>query len=74
MFKWLKKLIKESIEETLTSEKFLPRVLSKEDVNIVYVPVGRLPKLKAEQYIKDLSKRFKEYNPEYKIFWMAVGK
>lgn len=34
--------------------------LSKDEVNLIYIPVGKLPKIKAEEYIKDLLQRFKK--------------
>ncbi|MFW6272631.1 MAG: hypothetical protein ACOC2U_02485 [bacterium] len=71
--KWLKKLIKEVLEEVISERKFLPQTLSKDDVNIVYVDVGRMPKSKADQYIKDISKRFREANPEYKVMWLTYS-
>lgn len=71
--KWLKKLIKEAVADAITERKFLPQSLSKDDVNIVYVYTGRLPKSKAEEYIKKLSSDFKKNYPEYKIMWLGYG-
>ena len=71
--KWFKKIFKEALKELLTSEKFLNKTLSKDDMNVVYIPVGKLPKSKSEEYIKKMSDNFKKNYPEYKILWLAVG-
>lgn len=73
MKKWLKKIIAEALKEVLVDGNYLAKTLSKEDVNIVYVPTGRLPKSKAEEYVKNLSDKFKKAYPEYKILWLAKG-
>jgi len=71
---WLKRLIKCAISESISELKFLPFTLSKEDVNIVYIDVGKMPKSKEEQYINDIGKRFRETNPEYKVLWLPISK
>ena len=72
MVKFLKSIIKECLEDVLVKNPNLfNKTLSKENVNVIYVPCGKLPKSRADEYVKQLSDKFKECNPEYKILWIA---
>jgi hypothetical protein len=77
--KWLKNLIKEAIKaavDEVVEEKSLGKfnnfTLSKDNVNVLYIPVGKLPKSKADEYVHRVVKEFKKANPEYKVAWFAL--
>jgi hypothetical protein len=46
--------------------------LSKDDVNLIYIPMGKLPKQKAEEYLKNIMKKFSEKYSNYKMFYIAI--
>ena len=45
--------------------------LSKDDVNVVYIPIGRLPKGRAEEYMKSIYEYIKKSeNLKVYKFWL----
>jgi urate oxidase len=54
------------------------KALSKHDLNVIYVPIGKMPVSKAEEYIVKLSKSIKQYKldlgfdeKDYPIIYVA---
>lgn len=57
------------------SFKWVGYPLSKDNVNLVYIPVGRMSKSKAEEYILALKNKCQTSNQlkDYKFLFIAVG-
>lgn len=47
-------------------------VLSKDDVNVIHIPCGKLPRGRAEEYCLSIINRLKNDHPEYKIIFFAL--